>query len=283
MKSIVAAFDLGPMARRVADRARLVAEETSAELSLVHVAETPDMPLSKEMLDRIHMRRHSQAENHFAWINSRAKRPVHLKLVQGRVATELTRLSKKADLIVMGTSSVDAERIGPRTARVARKGHSSVLAVRRQPRVPYRRVLAAIDLSEVSKASVELAFRIAPGADVTAVVALPSNAEALLADAGVPRGELATLRESRLAEMRELADEFISEWGDRVTIRVVDGPPDDVIGELARRINADLVTVSSRGAGGSQMVLLGSVAEALLSAVPTDIAVARVPGAFRRP
>ena len=283
LKSIVAAFDLSPLARRVADRARLVAEETAGELMLVHVAEMPDMPLSDEMLERIHLRRHSEAENLFAWINSRAARPVELKLLQGRVATELTRLSKKADLMVTGTSSVDAARIGPRASRLARKGHAPVLAVRRQPRVPYRRVLAAVDLSDVSRTAVELAFQIAPSAQVTAVVALPPNAESLLAEAGLLLADLAKLRESRLATLREMAEDFVAEWGGRVAFRVLDGPPAEVIGEQARRLNADLVTVSSRGAGGSQMVLLGSVAESLLSGIPTDVAVARVPGPFRRP
>lgn len=282
MKSIVAAFDLSPLARRVADRARLIAEEVGADLDLVHIAETPDMPLSEEMLERLYLRRHSQAEELFAWINSRSARRVDLKLLRGRVGTELARLSKKADLMVMGTSSIDASRIGPRATRLARKGHAPVLAVRRQPRVPYRRVLAAVDLSEASRTAVDLAFQIAPGAEVTAVVALPSNAEQLLADAGLSRTELAKLRASRLAELEELGAAFVAGW-DGVTIKVGDGPPNAVIAEEARRRNADLVTVSSRGAGGSQMVLLGSVAESMLSSVPADVAVARVPGAFRRP
>jgi nucleotide-binding universal stress UspA family protein len=283
LKSIVAAFDLSPLARRVADRARMIAEETGATLDLVHVAETPDMPLPDDMLERLYLRRHSQAEELSTWINSRATDHVNLRLLRGRVGTELTRLSKKADLIVTGTSSIDAARIGPRATRIARKGHAPVLAVRRQPRVPYRRVLAAVDLSEASKTAVELARQIAPGAEVSAVVALPTNAEQLLADAGVNLSELAKLRVSRMAQLEELAEEFVEEWNGEVAIRVVDGPPTSVIGEQARRRNVDLVTVSSRGAGGSQMVLLGSVAEALLSSVPADVAVARVPGAFRRP
>jgi len=43
------------------------------------------------------------------------------------------------------------------------------------------------------------------------------------------------------------------------------------------------VVVASRGAGATRMVLLGSVASALLDAVPCDVAIARVAGDFRRP
>jgi nucleotide-binding universal stress UspA family protein len=64
---------------------------------------------------------------------------------------------------------------------------------------------------------------------------------------------------------------------------VLDGPPAETVAEFARRRNADLVVVASRGAGNSNMVLLGSIAEATMSTVPCDVAVARVPGRFRRP
>jgi nucleotide-binding universal stress UspA family protein len=158
-----------------------------------------------------------------------------------------------------------------------------VLSVRRQPRVPYRRVVAAVDLSEASRCAVDLALQVAPEAEVTAMVALPSNAELLLGSAGVSQAELDELRRRRLADLEELAAGFVAHWDDRVSLAVLDGPPAEVVGEEARRRNADLVTVSSRGAGGSQMVLLGSVAEAIMWGVPTDVAVARVPGQFRRP
>ncbi len=76
---------------------------------------------------------------------------------------------------------------------------------------------------------------------------------------------------------------FVAGWGGLVTPVVLDGPPPQTVAEFARISNADLVVASSRGAGNSNMVLLGSNAEALMGTVPCDVAIARVPGRFYRP
>ena len=282
-KVVLAAFDLSPMGRRVADRARTIAEAHGASLQLVHVGEVPDVELPDEMLERIHLYRHSTAENLLAWINSRAKCPVDLKVCRGNVAVELVKMSKKADLLVTGTSSVDAVRVGPRTNRLARKAHAPLLAVRRQSRSPYRRAVAAVDLSENSREAVNLALDLATGGEVTAVVALPTHAEMLLSDAGIKAGVLDKLRHDRMALLEEQLDKFVTEWGDRVAISVVDGPPAEAVAEFARRRSAELVVASNRGAGGSSMVLMGSVAEAVIETAPCDVAIARANGVFRRP
>ena len=283
LKSIVAGFDLSPIARRVAQRGRLLAEQHHAELMLVHVGEMPDVPVPDDLVERLHLHRHSRAEQLLATIASQSHCRVDVKVTRGAVAVELGKLSRTADLLVTGTSSLDNQRVGPRTTRLARKARSPVLAVRRQPRREYRKVLAAVDLSEASRASVDLALELAGDAQVIAVVALPSNAEILLAEAGVGAERLNGVRKQRTAELEESLAKFVAEWGDRVDMAIVQGPPPDAIGEMARRISADLVTVGSRGAGGSSMVLLGSVAEAVMEAVPCDVGVARVPGPFRRP
>ena len=255
MDTVLAAFDLSPMGRRIADRARIIAEAHSASLTLVHVGEVPDVDLPDEMLERVRLYRHSKAEDLLAWINSRASCPVELKVKRGNVGVELARMSKTTDLLVTGTSSVDTIRVGPRTTRLARKAHSPLLAVRRQSRTPYRRVIAAVDLSTDSREAVELAMKLAPDAQITAVVALPTHAEMLLSDAGVKAGQLDKLRAQRLALLGEEIDKFVTDWGDQVATSVVDGPPAEAVGEFARRRSADLVVASSRGAAGSSMVL----------------------------
>ena len=249
METVLAAFDLSPMGRRVSDRARLIAERHNAELILLHVGEVPDVALPDEFLERVRLYRHSKAEDLLAWINSRAQCPVTLKVYRGNVGVELAKMSKKADLLVTGTSSVDTIRVGPRTTRLARKAHAPLLAVRRQSRSPYRKVVAAVDLSALSRESVELALKLAPDAEITAVVSLPTHAEMLLSDAGVKANALDTLRHDRMALLEEQAEKFAVDWGDRVATSVVDGPPAEAVAEFARRRNADLVVASSRGAG----------------------------------
>ena len=284
MSGIVAAVDLSPMSRRVADRARVEAEERGATLELVHVWEKPDAPLPGEMLERLQLYQHSQAENLLAWINARASCPVELEVRAGNAAAELVRRSRHAELLVTGTSSVDNTRVGPLTSRLARKAHCSVLSVRRRSRLPYRRVIAAVDLSEASACAVELALAMAAGADrITAVASLSPHAEMLLSDAGVHPEQLDRLRRERLSALEEDLGEFTARWGKRVSAQVLEGPPAESVAELARRRRADLVVAANRGAAGSSMVLLGGAAEAMMRSVPCDVAVARAAGRFRRP
>lgn len=284
MKQVLAAVDLSPMSRRVADRARILAEAHQAELKLVHVAEPPDIPLPDEMLERVYLYRQSQAEDLLTWINARARCRVDLEFRSGNMAVELAKMSRQAGLVITGTSAVDQTRIGPRTTRLARKLHTSVLSVRRLLRSPYRRAIAAVDLSDASAAAVDLAILLATGADtVTAVASLPTDDEMMLSDAGVQPERLGVLRRERLTLLEERMQKFVAGWGGLVTPVVLDGPPPETVAEFARLSNADLVVAASRGAGNSNMVLLGSNAEALMWTVPCDVAIARVPGRFYRP
>ena len=157
------------------------------------------------------------------------------------------------------------------------------MAVRRQSRSAYRHAVAAVDLSDNSRGAVDLALKLAPSGDVTAVVSLPTHTEMLLSDAGVKAGTLDELRRNRMALLEEQLEKFVTDWGDTVAISVVDGPPAEAVSEFARRRSADLVVASNRGAGGSSMVLMGSVAEAMLQTAGGDVAIARTPGVFRRP
>jgi nucleotide-binding universal stress UspA family protein len=78
-------------------------------------------------------------------------------------------------------------------------------------------------------------------------------------------------------------EEYASTWDGRIRTLVVDGPPTETIEEVVRRRGADLVVVASRGASATRMVLLGTVAEGLVTHAPCDVLVARSKAPFRRP
>src|SRR5690606_4296 len=166
---------------------------------------------------------------------------------------------------------------------VARMATSDVLLVRRQPRVTYRKVVAAVDLSEASKAAVAEILRRLPEAEVTALFSLSTRFDPLLAQAGLFNEGITASRTERLADAELRMEAFVENWPGRVRPLVADGPPQETISEMVRRRGADLVSVASRGAGATRMVLLGSVAEAVAAEAPCDVFIARVPVAFRRP
>ena len=114
---------------------------------------------------------------------------------------------------------------------------------------------------------------------------LTSNArfDSLLADAGLFREEMDASRGERLETARDRMLEFTQAWNGQVKTMVTDGPPAETIDEAVRRRGADLVVVGSRGATATRMVLLGNVAEGLITQAPCDVLVARSPSDFRRP
>jgi len=283
-RTLVAGIDLTAMGRRVADRARIIAEEGDSTVNLVHVLE----PVGEAMIDpglaRI-MRDYqaSEARNTAEWLSERTDVEVTLDVVKGAPAWELASRAKKADLILLGSSTVDAFAAGPTTRRVAEMALSDVLVVRRQPRVPYRRIIAAVDFSEASRVAVERALDMGAEAEVTVLYSLPARFDSLLADAGLFREEMDASRSARMEAARDRMLEFTQSWNGRVRTMVADGPPAETIDESVRRRSADLVVAGSRGATATRMVLLGNVAEGLVGHAPCDVLIARSPANFRRP
>lgn len=276
-------MDLTPLGRRVADRARIIAEQHGLPLVLIHAVD----PAEFGFLDREERQAFLESSQRLTddlleWIRHRSGGDVEAVVVEGSPARQVIKYSKEADVIVAGTSSLDAERVGPITKRLARKARIGVVAVRRQPRSPYRRVLAAVDLSEQSRASVDLARWLAPEGEIVATYSLPSRFDTVLRQSGMPESQIAEFGSRRLARATAAMEDFVTTWTD-VKPQVLTGPPAASIDEEVRLRSVNLVTVGSRGGGGSSMVLLGAVAEGILENVPCDVGIARVDGTFRRP
>ena len=284
MGFVVAGVDLTAMGRRVADRARIVAEGLGADLHLVHTLEPVAEAMIEPGLARV-MRDHQkeQAEKLAAWCAERSSVPVEIDVVKGTPSWELTSRAKKADLVVVGSSTIDAFTSGPVARRVARKAVSDVLVVRRQPRVPYRRIIAAVDFSEASRVTVNRSLERFPDAEITVLYSLPSRFDMVMAGAGLFQEEVDASRGARLEAAADRMAEFASTWSGDVKTLIADGPPTETVDEVVRRRNADLVVVGSRGATATRMVLLGTVAEGLVSQAPCDVYIARSQAQFRRP
>jgi nucleotide-binding universal stress UspA family protein len=283
-RTLVAGIDLTAMGRRVADRARIIAEQGDTTVNLVHVLEPVGEAMIDPRLTRL-MRDHQTEEAHktAVWVSERTDVEVKLEVVKGEPAWELASRAKKADLILVGSSTVDAFTAGPTTRRVAHMASSDALIVRRQPRVPYKRIIAAVDFSESSRVAVDRALSMGPDPEVTVLYSLPSRFDNLLVDAGLFREEMDASRGQRLEAARDRMLEFCQQWNGQVRTMVTDGPPAETIDESVRRRGADLVVAGSRGATATRMVLLGNVAEGLVTHAPCDVLIARSPANFRRP
>ena len=284
MATVLAAIDLTPLGRRVADRSRLVAEGVGGDVRVFHSVE----PLTEAFVgsgvaEIIRDHRLRATRELAAWCADRSSVPVHAVTVKGAPSYEIVKASKSVDLVVVGSSTTDNVEVGPTAFRVAETARSDVLVVRRQPRVSYRRVIVGVDFSHGSVMAVEAAMRWAPDAEITVAYVLPSRFDPFMLEAGMFPEEVDQLRRVRLEEAGLKLEEFVERWPGRVRPYFTDGPAESVLEDVARRRNADLVVVGSRGAGATKIVLLGTVASTVLRAVPSDVLIARVPGDFRRP
>ncbi|MGQ0850037.1 MAG: universal stress protein [Actinomycetota bacterium] len=281
---VVAGIDLTPIGRRVADRARMLAEQHSLPLHLVSVNESAGEAFLDEGLGRLLFEQHEKNLMEVAkWCSGRTNVPVTHQTLRGSIGWELVREAKKAAIVVVGTSAVDVERCGPIARRVAIMSMGDVLVVRRQPRAPYRKILVAVDFSVACRTAVARTLAWFPEAEVTTIFALPDRWDPALAAAGLFDVELINARTIRLKQAVERMEEFAAEWPGRVRPLIVDGAPATAIDEVVRRGGVDLVAVANRGAGATRMVLLGTVADGVLETMPCDVLVARVAGEFRRP
>jgi nucleotide-binding universal stress UspA family protein len=261
-----------------------MAEQHGLALHLVTVSEATPEALFDDALAKLLLEQHHRHIDEVAtWCRGRSTIDITAEAVKGSIGWELVRQAKHASLVVVGTSAVDVERCGPIARRVAIMSTGDVLVVRRQPRVRYRKVLAAVDFSAHSRQAVERALHWCPDAEVTAVFSLPARWDTALREAGLFDVEIDASRSSRLRAAVERMEEFVAEWPGRVKPLVVDGPPPSAVDEVVRRRGHDLVIVANRGSGATRMVLLGTVADGVLEAMPCDVLVARVPGDFRRP
>lgn len=284
MRAVVAGVDLTAMGRRVAERGSMMAEALGEPLLLVHVVEPVGEAMIEPDLARL-MRDHqtAEAEKLAAWTRERSSTQVDLDVVKGSPSWELSARAKVAPLLVVGSSTIDSFSVGPVALRVARMSVTDTLIVRRQPRVPYRKVVAAVDFSQHSRAAVDRALALLPQADVTVLYSLPSRFDPVLREAGLFHEEVQASRAERMRRAADRMTDFIAPWEGRVRTVVADGPPSETVEEVVRRRGADLVVVGSRGASATRMVLLGTVAEGLVAAAPCDVLVARSRSAFRRP
>jgi nucleotide-binding universal stress UspA family protein len=284
MAKVLAAVDLTPLGRRVADRGRLLAEELDCDLELIHAVEPMGEAFVPEAVAKL-VRKHATVvvDELAEWLRSRSDRTVAVSCVKGSPSWEIAKAAKKADLTLVGSSAIDHAAVGSTSRRVAEACRGDVLVVRRQPRVPYRRVVIGVDMSEASAMAVGAAFRFAPNAEYTLVHAVTSRFNSAMLESGMFKEEVAQSQSHRIDQAGLALEEFAERWPGRVRTVISEGPARDVIEETVRRRSADLVVVANHGATATKMVLLGTVAGELLAGLPCDVLIARVPGEFRRP
>jgi nucleotide-binding universal stress UspA family protein len=206
---------------------------------------------------------------------------VRTVLAQGDPHEEILRRAAAADLVIVGRHGRRSFRdllVGSTAERVVQRAPVPTLLVARRARAPYRRALAAVDLSETSLPTLDSAARVLGGSGrlLDVVHAYHPEHEQLLHRVATKAGRAAYDRECR-SEARRAMNSLLeassaAPMSGSLVLRRMDPRP--AILSTARARGADLIAVGTHGRAGLAHWLLGSVAEAVIRHATCDVLVA---------
>jgi nucleotide-binding universal stress UspA family protein len=255
-----------------------------AEITIFHV-------LPAQLSSALRDREAAEAERRLGWEATHLRRElraagvkevrVTTALAQGQPHLEILRRSASADLVVIGRHGrrpFPDLLVGSTAERVIRKGGVAVLLVAGRARAAYRRPMAAVDLLDTARTTLELAARlVAPAGrvlDVLHVYETPHDQ--LLRGVAKDPARAAYHRDCR-ARARDAATELVGDSDAAPMVRRVvlrRGDPRRAILAASRVRRADLIALGTHGRSGLPHWLLGSVAEAVMCHAGCDVLIA---------
>jgi nucleotide-binding universal stress UspA family protein len=279
IQRILCPIDFSEASRHAIDHATAIAGWYKASLIGLHVDRSMLMhvpgfarPVTEEELKRLH------AETFARFETARGTGvDVDVLIDTGQPAHQILdrAASLPANLIVMGThgaSGFEHLVLGSVTEKVLRKAPCPVLTVpphaQATSRLPFRRLLCAVDFSDWSLAAIELAFSLAQesSADVTLVhvIEWPWHEPPPPRLSEIPPEQAAALAEYRRyleqTALARLAALTLHSGRDRCITapRVVHGKPYVEILRLAAEDVADLIVMGVHGRSAGDVMLFGS-------------------------
>ncbi|GEO13661.1 universal stress protein [Microvirga aerophila] len=275
---ILAATDFSTRSQRALRRAGLLARDSGADLTLVHVVDD-DQPSDLVALESREAGRilgeQTGAIPELCGLRSRAL------VVEGDPFDGIVRAaaSTGADLVVMGAHRKQLLRdilIGTTIERVIRTGPFPVLMVNREVDRPYRTAMAAIALSEPSVNAIRTSrvLGLLGGARLALVHAFQPLAKGQMFYAGLSQDTIdGHVADERLRATKELTA-FLEVNGldDRgQSMHIEEGAPFEVISKAVEQLNPDILIIGTHGRSGIAKALLGSVTEEVLRSLDVDI------------
>ncbi len=275
---ILIATDLSTRSHRALRRAGLLAQGSSAELTLVHVVDEDQPAALVEIETREAERILLEQISAVAELRGVRCRPA---VIASDAFDGILRIaeSTKADLIVMGAHRKQLLRdilVGTTIERVIRIGPYPVLMVNEEVERPYATALAAIDMSEPSAHAIRTADRLklVDHAHLTLVHAFFPLAKGKMSFAGLQKQSIDEyVASERLRASDELVA-FLEANGladQRWSRRIEEGEPFEVISRVVKAMKPDLLVIGTHGRSGIAKALLGSVTEEVLRSLDIDI------------
>ena len=275
-KKILLATDLTCRSDRALDRTVALAEEWRAHVVVVHALEAP-LPVTDAPSWRQPMHPRDLVERRLRADLRGATLEIELVAERGEPAELILETADRlgCELIVTGIAREETllrAILGTTAEAVARRSKVPVLVVKSRPRGPYRRIVVATDFSESSRSAFETALAMFPDAHVGLCHAYEIPYETFLNDQMDARDQFA---KEALRQSEELLASVPAATGRNVSLHCEYGTPADVLRELVDALEIDLVVAGTQGRSMAATLIVGSVAQSLLSSVPRDVMIVR--------
>lgn len=287
---IVIATDMSPFANRAESRAAMLAQDLGSEsLHLLHVIDNVALkalhhlgtaPLETEQR-LMESSRKQLAEIEHGLSEKYGIQVTTTTLNVGRAYTEIVHYAElmDANLLVLGAHGGGVVRdlfVGSTVDKVLRKLIHPLLIVKREPEVPYQKILILVDFSEASWRATKFAMNITPHAHKTALHAFEVPLHAKLHSAGIDYQLIkfyeAEVHAQKKIEMRQFVSNLEAS-GISVTGIVEQGAAFDVIRKQMEILEPDLVVMGKYGQSEKEEMLLGSVIKRVIQDAECDVLV----------
>jgi nucleotide-binding universal stress UspA family protein len=277
---ILLATDLGAQGDRALDRAVIMARTLRVPLIAVHVLEpgahgaAVGAPTWRRM-----------SEDHRAWARYRlgldldgAGIPADIRVESGDAAEQILQVAHASGcgLVVTGVGrneSLGRLLLGSTVRKLVRQLAVPVLVVKSRPHGPYPKAIVATDFSPESGHALRRAAALLPGTPL----ALFHACDTVLGMPGDAARAPEPLQRDLDNEMRRFLDGLAGlPPGVPASTVVQYGEPETVLSEYVFQARCDLVIAGAQRMKGIMGAMVGSVAERLLEALPSDVML--VPG-----
>lgn len=268
-RRVVVLHDLTPQAGHAAWRAAMIARDHALPVCLFHAStEERELKGAGTALERT-------ARELAAGFGI----DVHTSTVMGDPLREAVRMSREAELVVIGSGRANTLRervLGTQAERLIRLSGTPVLVVKRPANAGYRRVLVPVDLGPDGGAALAAAAALTRDTRIEVFHALRTREEVTMRAADVPEAALRRYRQRAMDRARARVMELIRSVG----AARLQGVPSIGVGDAsfmvlarAQAMRADLVVIGKRRRGLLADFFLGSVTQRVLANSRADVLV----------
>jgi nucleotide-binding universal stress UspA family protein len=272
IKSILVLTDLSSFEEPALHRARVIAKNHRAALTLLHYPSSEAVDAADGSIGGASLFRKQLEEELGHEVNVTFPAP-------GKFGDVVEMQARAADLVVVPyrrTRSVTEFFKGQPVLRLLRASRRPLLVVRAGPIERYAKILVATDLHDSSGRLVESAAQVAPAAAIELFHAVSIRDEAKLRSAEAPEWAVKNFRERRMKYAEQRIQDLVNTFkpvGGSTFASIARGDPGHQIAVQQRRSDVDLIVVGKRHASSWRDFFFGSVVSRVLDWCATDVLV----------